>query len=284
MANGPWERGAHTSDIKCKFSWFEQSLWSGLDPWSHTQAVLGFSRDSLTWLSNFLADRQQCINVNGYKSPWKSPKSGIPQGTVLGPVLFLVFIIKDLPSVMKSFCSIFADDTTAYTIGKDVASTCSDLSKDLDAASGWARTWGMLFNPEKSKHLAIKATDSTVSMGGIFLPKITTHSHLGVTVNEKLTWDDHVSKLYTDCARRIGILRRLRNKLNSRLCSVVWRTNWEVCKAAGRLLPKTPNPSSAPEEEVWISHPDTIFQDETSNGAAVLVFSCARSYVRIKSI
>ena len=177
-------------------------------------SCLDFSRDSLTWLSNFLADRQQCINVNGYKSPWKSPKSGIPQGTVLGPVLFLVFI-NDLPSVMKSFCSIFADDTTAYTIGKDMASTCSDLSKDLDAASGWARTWGMLFNPEKSKHLAIKATDSMVSMDGICLPKITTHSHLGVTVNEKLTWDDHVSKLYTDCAWRISILRRLRNKPNS---------------------------------------------------------------------
>ena len=143
-------------------------------------SCLGFSRDSLTWLSNFPANRQQCI-----KSPWKSPKSGIPQGTVLGPVLFLVFI-NDLPSILNSFCSIFADDTTctAYTIGKDVASACSNLSKDLDAASGWARTWGLLFNPEKSKHLAIKATDSTVSIDGICLPKIPTHSHLGVTVNE----------------------------------------------------------------------------------------------------
>ena len=138
----------------------------------------------------------------------------MPQGTVLGPVLFIVFI-NDLPSVLKSFCSIFADDTTAYTIGKDVASTCSNLSKDLDAASGWARTWGMLFYPEKSKHLAIKATDSTVRMDGVCLPKITTHTHLGGAVNEKLSWDDHVSKLYTDCARRIGILRRLTNKLNS---------------------------------------------------------------------
>ena len=177
-------------------------------------SCLGFSRDSLTWLSNFLANRQQCIHVNGYKSPWKSPKSGIPQGTVLGPVLFLVFI-DGLPSVLKSFCSIFADDTTAYTIGKDVASTCSNLSKDLDAVSGWARTWDMLFNPEKSKNLATKAVETTVRMDGICLPKIITHSHLRVTANEKLRWDDHISKPYTDCARCIGILRRLRNKLNS---------------------------------------------------------------------
>ena len=116
---------------------------------------------------------------------------------------------------MKSFCSIFADDTTAYTIGKDVASTCSNLSKDLDTASGWARTWDRLFNPEKSKNLATKAVETTVRMDGICLPKIITYSHLGVTANEKLSWDDHISKLYTDCARCIGILRRLRNKLNS---------------------------------------------------------------------
>ena len=77
--------------------------------------------------------------------------------------------------------------------------------------------------------------------------------------------------------------RRYPTKDRVRLCSVVWRTNWEDCKAAG-LLPKPSYPSSAPEKEVWISNPDTIFQDETSNGATVLAFSCARSYVRIKSI
>ena len=159
-----------------------------------------------------------------------------------------------------------------------MVSTCSNLSKDLlvDAASGWARTWGMLFNPEKSKHLAIKAAERTVRKDGICLPKRTTHSHLGVTVNETLSWDDHISKLYTDCARRIGILRRLRKKAQLdyfpkdfhrryptkykiRLCSVVWRTNWEDCKAAGRLLPKTPNPSSAALKKRFEHHTLTLF-------------------------
>ena len=118
MANGPWEREYIQATFLDLSKAYDRVSIPGL---IFKLPCLGFSRDSLTWLSIFLADRQQCITVNGYKSPWKLPKSGIPQGTLLGPVLFLVFV-NDLPYVMKSFCSIFADDTTAYTIGKDVAS------------------------------------------------------------------------------------------------------------------------------------------------------------------
>ena len=230
-------------------------------------------------------------------------QSGIPQGTILGPVLFLAFI-NDLPSVMKSFSSIFADHTTVYTIGKYVASTCSNLSKDLDATSGWARTWGMLFNLEKSKHVVIKATGGTVSMGGIWLPKMTTLSNFGLTVNEKLSWDDHVSKLYTDCARRIGILRslRLRNKLNSTALRKIF---------IGAILPKIEYASTlwsggptgkiaklqdaycrrhqihlAPLQKRFEYHTLTLFfkMKHQMVRQYLIVFSCAHSYVRIKSI
>ena len=108
------------------------------------------------------------------------------------------------------------------------------------------------FNPEKSKHLAIKATDSTVSMDGVCLPKITTHSHLGVTVNENWVgtitsasytlivrgasefyegWETSSTQLLFE---RFFIRRCYPTKDRVRLCSVVWRTNWEDCKAAGR--------------------------------------------------
>ena len=121
------------------------------------------------------------------KSSWRSPKSGIPQGTVLGPVLFLTFI-NDLPQSLTCECSIFADDSTAYTAGKDTQLTCRKLSLNRDYASDWASSWGMLFSAEKSEHLQIapktqNLNQSDVFMHGSYIPRVTTHKHLGVHIN-----------------------------------------------------------------------------------------------------
>ena len=108
--------------------------------------------------------------------------------------------------------------TTAYTIGDTVTSTCSALSLDLAAASSWAKTWGMLYNAEKSEHLPINTNGrGNVDMDGTIIPQVTAHRHVGVVLNQKLTWNNHIDNLYTSCARRVGILRRLRNKLQSQV-------------------------------------------------------------------
>ena len=112
-------------------------------------SALGFSTESLKWFSSFLQDRTQCVRVNGSLSSVEYLKSGIPQGTVLGPVLFLIFI-NDLPSVVGNESSIFADDTTMFTFGEDLAYSCRSLTLDLNAASHWAKVWGMLYNAEKA--------------------------------------------------------------------------------------------------------------------------------------
>ena len=122
---------------------------------------LGFSNTTLQWMSSFLMDRQQRVQVNGCLSTSKSPKSGILQGTVLGPVLFLVYI-NDLPCSFSNDCSIFADDTLVFTTGSKPPSICSMLSKDLIYAADWAAEWEMLFNAEKIERLKFQQENPTL--------------------------------------------------------------------------------------------------------------------------
>ena len=266
---------------------------------------MGFSYSALQWLSTFLTKRLQSVKVNGCQSKWQTPKSGIPQGTVLGPVLFLVFT-NDLPLSLQNGCSIFADDTTAYTIGDTVTSTCSALSLDLAAASSciWAKTWGMLYNAEKSEHLPINTNGrGNVDMDGtiIIIPQVTAHRHLGVMLNQKLTWNNHIDNLYTSCARRVGILRRLRNKLQSQvfkkifigsirpkleygMCCVEWRTHHQAHQTSRSLLSPAQGTPSTFAEEVPISLACLAVQDASEAFTEVLVIPLAGDNVYIQYV
>ena len=89
---------------------------------------------------------------------------------------------------ISSDCPIFADDTSVYNTGSKPPSICSMLSKDLNYAADWAAEWGMLFNAEKSEHLAISTrksdiTSPHVTMNGTQIPQVTSHKHLGVNFN-----------------------------------------------------------------------------------------------------
>ena len=179
---------------------------------------VGISSNSLQWFSSFLTDRTQCVKVDSVQSTWRKPKSGIPQGTVLGPTLFLVFI-NDLPDTLQTQASIFADDTTIYSSGTNRRITSERLTKDLNSASLWASLWGMLFNAEKSEHLTISTHQveenhsARLYMAGAELPTVESHRHLGLIINSKLTWRDHIDGTFAACAPRIGMLNRLKGTL-----------------------------------------------------------------------
>ena len=113
----------------------------------------GIQNKTLDWIASFLADHSQRVIVDGALSEPAPVTSGVPQGSVLGPILFLVFI-NDMPEQMNSTCHLFADDNIVYCEVNSVDDT-AQVHKDLTALEPWEKRWGMSLDPTKCKIINI---------------------------------------------------------------------------------------------------------------------------------
>ena len=111
---------------------------------------MGISEELYNLLENYLSGRFQRVVLNGQTSSWKPVLAGVPQDSILGPILFLVYI-NDLPNELKSNAKLFADDTSLFTVVKDKNESGNILNNDLQSISRWAYKWKMLFNPDPKK-------------------------------------------------------------------------------------------------------------------------------------
>ena len=111
---------------------------------------MGISGELYNLLENYLSNRFQRVLLNGQASSWRPALAGVPQGSILGPLLFLIYI-KDLLNELKSNTKLFAADTSLFTIVNDKKKSANMLNKDLRRISKWAYNWKMLFNPDPSK-------------------------------------------------------------------------------------------------------------------------------------
>ena len=105
----------------------------------------GISGNLLKLLTDFLKNRKQRVTLNGQTSFWTEVNAGVPQGSILGPLLFLIYI-NDLPDGLSSNVKLFADDTSLFSVVHDIHSSASDLNKDLKTINEWAFQWKMSFN------------------------------------------------------------------------------------------------------------------------------------------
>ena len=111
---------------------------------------MGISGELYNLLENYLSDRFQRVLLNGQTSSWRPVLAGVPQGSILGPLLFLIYI-NDVPNELKSNAKLFADDTSLFTIVKDKTESATILSNNLSEISKWIYHWKMLFNPDPCK-------------------------------------------------------------------------------------------------------------------------------------
>ena len=97
-----------------------------------------------------MTNRKQRVVLNGQCSSWVDIRAGVPQGSIFGPLLFLIYV-NDLPNGLKSERKLFADDTSLFSVVHDVSTSASDINSDLTLISNWAFQWKMSFNPDPSK-------------------------------------------------------------------------------------------------------------------------------------
>ena len=148
----------------------------------------------LPWGDTFLSNRSQSMVVDGVTSDSAPVLSGVPQGSVLGPLLFLVYI-NDLPECVSSGTGLFADDTLLHRPVASVDDTAA-IQADLSAIEEWERKWNMDFNPSKCEVLHItnkrNPVDSEYHLHRVQLGVTKAGKYLGVTISPNLTWNKHI--------------------------------------------------------------------------------------------
>ena len=149
----------------------------------------GIGGKTLKWIDSFLCFRKQRVVVNGVKSDWAPVLSGVPQGTVLCPLLFSLYI-NNIPSDIESEIRLFADDCVCYCEIKDEENTVK-LQSDIDQLSSWARKWGMRFHLVKCNMMQltrtrIKKIHASYTLEGTDLENVKSIKYLGVTITSDL--------------------------------------------------------------------------------------------------
>ena len=176
--------------------------------------------------------------------------SGIPQGSVLGPILFLVYI-NDLPDGINSLCKIFADDTPLFSKVYDIHKSASNLNDDLEKVSFWAYQWKMQFNPDPNKQVNEVIFSRKTSSNNLSHPpikfnnndisKCTHQKHLGVVLDSKLNFNAHVDQKILKCNRIIGLIRRLSINLPRNALFTIYKSFVRLHLNYGDILYDKPN-------------------------------------------
>lgn len=206
--------------------------------------MLGFSEDLLLWFSSYLGDRLQFVVIGGSRSEKIEPSSGVPQGSILGPFLFILFINELLSSL--SSCYGFADDLKIHRTIKSNYD-CEMLQKDLVKISDWCIDNNMLLNLKKCAVISTTYSHNKIvfdyGVGNEVVRRVSSITDLGVIMDDKLSFNKHVEMITRKSYQMLGFIFRcgkyfrnqssllllfnslVRNRLE--YCSTVWNPYYD---------------------------------------------------------
>ena len=184
----------------------------------------GIRNSELEWFSRYLINRQQCVSIKGTTSALLEVKSGIPQGSILGPLIFCLYIndICKLPFHSNTKISLYADDTAIFNTDQNFTNIQNNLQKDFDLISNWLVINRMYLHPQKTKVMLfgqsrkLKNQRITIRFKDITLEKVDQMKYLGVILDSQLNWSLHISHVSNKISRSIGCIRRIKSYLTKK--------------------------------------------------------------------
>ncbi|MCH2389802.1 MAG: hypothetical protein MK234_03870 [Nitrospinales bacterium] len=193
----------------------------------------GVSGNLINLLTNYLSDRYQRVVLNGQESDWEKINAGVPQGSVLGPLLFLVYI-NDLIDGISSNIKLFADDSSLFTrVRNDVTETHERLTQDLAKITEWAHMWKFRFNPDLTKQAIeivfsckyekTKPIHPPLTFNNIPVARKSSTKHLGLILDERLVFAEHIKEAIDKAKKGIALMKFLANKVSASVLELTYK-------------------------------------------------------------
>ena len=185
----------------------------------------GMSDNALQLFQSYLTSRQQCVIVGTKTSSLSTLKFGDPQGSVLGPILFSLYI-NDLPLYMEALCELFADDTSLHNHHKSLDTLMNSLQHSVDNLINWTEMNHMALHPDKTKFMLVTTRQKrqnllpnlpplTIKSG--IIQEVQNYKVLGITIDNNLSWTPHINALCKKISIKVFQLSRLNHFVNFRV-------------------------------------------------------------------
>ncbi len=180
---------------------------------------IGIDGNLLVWLKSYLSNRKQQVVINGKQSDILELNAGVPQGSVLGPLLFLIYI-NDMTEGLTGEVFLFADDSSVFhSVNKNINRCAEKMNHDLSLIYAWAEQWLVTINAIKTVFMLFSTRRPNllvppIMLGRSTLKQVFSHKHLGLILKPNLSWGEHISSIIAKANKRLFILKHYKYKLS----------------------------------------------------------------------
>ena len=195
---------------------------------SKMRSNFGISGNELLWFESYLTNREQ--QCGGILSSVGKLKCGVPQGSILGPLLFLLYINDLLQCLQKTTPGLYADDTGIYASSYNVNDLIDNINYDLNIITQWMKNNKLQIHPKKSKCMFITSPYEIknipqgipILINNVPVPRVSSYKCLGVTLDEKLNWEHHIDTIIKKVNAGIAVIKRMKTYVPQEFLQTVY--------------------------------------------------------------